>query len=267
MPSFEPAWVRGRDAAGALRLRLGMGFAPIDIWRTLEKLEIPLALHDFGEGGGDGLYLWEDERALIVINSALRPSRQRYTAAHELGHHEMHRHGTERTLFADTHVGAGTEDRLEKEAEAFAAYLLAPDETLHAWVSEHPGEVTPETVVALMGELGLSYLALTYRLQNAGVVNKQQADTLRALPSVEAQLRRAGIDEDAASSSPPPLPRDHVNGALRLYEQHVIGSARLAELLNTNEASAMELLAERGIARADQPLLDEDAAEQLLSET
>lgn len=268
MSSQEPAYIRGTQAAQALRHRQQLGFEPVDIWQLLERLGVPVAIRDFGSEAGDGLYLWEHREPLIVINKSNRPSRQRFTAAHELGHHEMHRFDADRLLLADEDVFGSHNDAREIEANAFAAYFLAPDEGIRQRLGKHTGEhITQDMVVELMGVFGLSYDAMTYRLLNARLVNHAQRSALVDNPMIERRMRRAGIDEDAHSRPPTHLPRAHISAALRLYEDHVVTPDRLGELLDMTRAEAIAFARERGVTPADELPADDAAVEALLSET
>jgi Zn-dependent peptidase ImmA (M78 family) len=260
-----PAHIRGTQAARALRHREQLGFQALDIWALLERLDVAVALRDFGSGCGDGLYLWEQGEALIVINQSNRPSRQRFTAAHELGHHEMHRFEAEQLLFADENIFAPN-DTQEVEANAFAAYLLAPDEGIRDRLGEHHGDaITPEMVIELMGAFELSYDSMTWRLLNTGLINRPQRDALIANAMVEERMRRAGIEEERRV--PSHLPRAHITAALRLYEDHVVTPARLAELLDMSRERAISFAEERGVSPSPEPSVDEQAVEALLRET
>jgi Zn-dependent peptidase ImmA (M78 family) len=260
----EPAHVRGTQAAQALRFREELGFGPVDIWQLLERLEIPTALHEFGSDGGDGLYLWEDGEPFIVVNASARASRQRFTAAHELGHHEMHRFGTDQLLIADEDISHSNDSR-EVEANAFAAYLLAPDEAIRRVVGDRSGEqITQDLVVDLMGIFGLSYEAIPWRLLNAGVVNHAQRTALAENPKVEERLRRAGLDEETIFKPPARLPRSHLNDALRLYEDHVVSPDRLAELLDMTLPDALAFAERRDVHPAKELPVDEEAVDALL---
>jgi Zn-dependent peptidase ImmA (M78 family) len=266
MASGQPAHVRGTQAAQALRLREGLGFEPVDIWQLLERLEIPTALHEFGDDGGDGLYLWEDGRPFIVVNASTRASRQRFTAAHELGHHEMHRFENDQLRIVDEDI-FHSDDPREPEANAFAAYLLAPDETVRRVVGNRNGEqITQDLVVELMGIFGLSYKATTWRLLNTGVINHAQRTTLAENPKVEERLRRVGLDEETIFQPPARLPRSHLNDALRLYEDHVISPDRLAELLDMTLPDALAFAATRDVSPARELPVDEAAVDALLSD-
>jgi Zn-dependent peptidase ImmA (M78 family) len=266
MSSQQPVHVRGIHAAQALRHREQLGFEPVDIWQVLERLNVPVAIRDFGSESGDGLYLWEHGEPFIVINESSRPSRQRFTAAHELGHHEMHRFEADRLVFADQDIFNSDDDR-EIEANAFAAYFLAPDEGMRQRLGEHTGEsITQDMVVELMGVFGVSYEAMTYRLLNAQLVNHAQRSALMDNPMIEQRMRRAGIDEETNSKLPAHLPRAHINAALRLYEDHVVTPDRLAELLDMPPAEAIAFARARGVSPVAELPVDDAAVQALLRE-
>lgn len=258
--------VRGQQAAQALRLREQIGFDRVDIWQLLDQLQIPVVLREFGNEAGDGLYLWERQMPLILVNASKRASRQRFTAAHELGHHEMHRFDHERLVIEDQDIFAsGGSD--EAEANAFAAYLLAPDEAILKVLGDRVGErVTPDVVVELMGVFGLSYDATTWRLVNMDVVNRSQRDALVENPRVEERLRRAGLDEAQIFPAPAPLPRAHIDAALRLYEDHVFTAERLGELLDRTPQEAIDYASSRGFVPEGELPIDEDAVDDLLKD-
>jgi Zn-dependent peptidase ImmA (M78 family) len=265
----EPPWVQGERAARALRHELGLGVAPVDIWEVLRQRDVFVALHHFGEEGGDGLYLWRGSDSagtpLIVVNSAKRPSRQRFTAAHELGHHEMHRFEAADVLIADEEVGADGDER-EVAANAFAAYLLAPTEDLRDSVRALGGPVTPAGLVSLMRRYGMSYKALAYRLRNSGLVNQNALDSLlsEGEGKIERLMKSQGFTEDSLFPAPTGVPEVLSNGAMRLFKERVISEARLAELLHMTVSDALVGVRDAGMDRPDDPEVDEEAVKELL---
>lgn len=264
MTSVTSAYVRGEQAARAVRQREQLGFDALDIWQLLDCIDVPVALHEFGDSAGDGLYLWENEEALIVVNASGRPSRQRFTAAHELGHHEMHRFEHSRLLIADENIFGSNAER-EQEANAFAAYLLAPDEAVRGAVGAARGaEITADRVVEVMGRFGLSYEAMIWRLVNIGLIKHAERDALVKDASVQARQRRLDVREDAIFMPQSDLPRAHVNAALRLYEDHVVSADRLAELLDMTADEAIAFAQERGVRPEAELPVDEDAVDALL---
>ncbi|MBN1458940.1 MAG: ImmA/IrrE family metallo-endopeptidase [Armatimonadetes bacterium] len=265
----EPPYLQGERAARALRHELGLGIAPVDIWEVVRRREVFVALHDFGETGGDGLYLWRGSDTagvpLIVVNSAKRPSRQRFTAAHELGHHEMHRFEAADVLIADEEVGTDGDER-EAAANAFAAYLLAPTEDLRDSVKAIGDPPTPAGLVRLMRRYGLSYQALAYRLRNTGLISQKALDAL--LTDGEGQvarlMRSQGFEEDSIFPAPRGVPEVLSREAMRLYRERVISDARLAELLRTTVEEALDAVRDAGMERPAEPDFDEEAVRELL---
>ena len=269
--SAEPPRLAGERAARALRHELGLGFAPVDIWDVLRRRGVCVALHDFGADGGDGLYLWQGGEKggipLVVINSAKRASRQRFTAAHELGHHELHRFAGADVVIADEETGGSDGDEQEVAANTFAAYLLAPSEDLREWFRDLGSQqVTPSKVVGLMRRYGLSYQAVAYRLCNSGLIRQRKLEEL--LTTGEGQIDRLakqqGFSESMIFPAPSVVPDQLRQGAILLYQRFVITEARLAEILELSIEQALEAVRDSGMERPSEPPVDEQAVKELL---
>lgn len=74
-----------------------------------------------------GFYQYFQRNNIIYIDENLSPHEQTLVCAHELGH--MFLHKKTNALFMDTRTHFNTR-RFEKEANAFAMYLLVDDEQL-----------------------------------------------------------------------------------------------------------------------------------------
>ncbi len=104
--------------------------------------------------------------------------RQRFSAAHELGHAVLHRDRLGRYR-ADAVIedSLDAKDPMEREANAFAAELLMPEAVLRARAEELRTEhgVCPPGVLAyrLAAELLVSREAIRYRLKNLGVTDAE----------------------------------------------------------------------------------------------
>lgn len=261
-----PPYVEGENAALALRQRLDLGDRPINVWTVIRDLGLVLWRHDFGPDAGDGMYILKGGRSLIIVNTARRASRQRFTGAHELGHHELHRHGRENLLIGDNDVLENGRAPAEVAANSFAAALMAPTRA----VLDHLGgvrgtKVRPGDVVRLMGRFGLSYEAACWRLLSVGAVSRQHVTkTLLIEPHVEELVAMAGIDEEADFPAGPDLPPDFVARVDALWRHHAIDDARHTEMLRSDEAHAAEQRARRGVRRDELPDIDEAAAAALV---
>jgi hypothetical protein len=115
---------------------------------------------------------------IYVSNDRNNPiGRQRFTAAHELGHAVLHRDDMPEQFLADTHQMLTDPDaRLnpkEREANEFAAVLLMPEEICRAREAQLRREqgCCPRLVLAyrLAAELLVSREAMRYRLNKLGV--------------------------------------------------------------------------------------------------
>jgi len=81
-----------------------------------------------------GMIYIKDEVPIIGVNSMHHPNRQRFTIAHEIGHLVMHRERLAGTVHVDKQftvlmrgaVAASGKERIEIEANGFAAALLVP---------------------------------------------------------------------------------------------------------------------------------------------
>lgn len=240
--------VRGARAAHALRFELGLDSAPIgDLWDVISQRGVDLALHNFGAQGGDGLYFWNGRRGLIVVNNAKskRPLQQRFTAAHELGHHELHRRRDRQLLVADKDVDDEDTD-IEREANSFAANLLAPDRSLRQdLVGRESDSIEPKDVVRLMRRYGLSYMVVLNRLADSGCLRTRDRERLTTIDAgvVPALARASGLDLDAAFPLGPALPEDYVLSVVGLHQKGVIADERLSELLRKPVNQALEIAA------------------------
>jgi hypothetical protein len=132
----------------------------------VEESDEPLVGFLFRSGNAAWAYVCNDEKNPI--------SRQRFTAAHELGHAVLHRDRM-KGYIADKQVldmDEGTNE-MEREANRFAAELLMPHEVIEARADELMKEhgACPRLVLAyrLASELLVSREAMRYRLNTLGV--------------------------------------------------------------------------------------------------
>jgi hypothetical protein len=170
---------------------------PVDVLGAIQRLGIVLAFADLGETSG--LYLphsAERRSPGILINSQHPRSRQRYTAAHELGHH-VFAHATavdgdlEDLLEVSIERGSleGWSDS-EKEAEAFGAWFLMPRRLLRTGLARQ-GLAAPRhalDVYALSLWLGTSYAATARQLGTTRVISAGTSSRWAALPPKELKV-------------------------------------------------------------------------------
>ena len=119
-----------------------------------------------------GMAFVKDNMRAIVVNSLHHPNRQRFTIAHELGHHLLHMPLLERGVHVDKaifrrdqHASSGTRP-FEIEANQFAAELLMPRKLLRKHVTTDFDLQDDERLSELADLFGVSTAAIGYRIQN-----------------------------------------------------------------------------------------------------
>jgi IrrE N-terminal-like domain len=79
----------------------------------------------------EGMYLEDDGTRRICVSGLRPPGRQRFTAAHELGHESLG-HGTKLDTIESLRQSAESNDVEERMADTFAASLMMPNATVHS---------------------------------------------------------------------------------------------------------------------------------------
>jgi len=164
-----------RHAAGILE-RLGVRAAPIPV----EKIALQLGLVVERAVLGDdvsGLLVVQDGRGVIGVNTTQSPTRQRFTIAHELGHFVLHPKAM--PVFIDksflkpyfsafrNSASSTGEDRLEREANSFAASLLMPAKLVHEAIRELQVDLADDDEVEILAKrFQVSRQAMSFRLAN-----------------------------------------------------------------------------------------------------
>ena len=120
----------------ALLERHGLQRFPVDINKWIDIAGAELKLEDF-DNELSGFAYQKKGVKIIGVNKGESAERQRFTIAHELGHMFLHKDKAvnydqySMMLRPSVSVGRGVEPR-EIEANAFAAELLMPEETVRA---------------------------------------------------------------------------------------------------------------------------------------
>ena len=148
-----------------------------------------------------GIYCRTENAAGIVINVKVQPSMQRFTAAHELGHHVFdHEPRLDEEGVIRRYAGL---DEKELEAQYFAAEFLMPVAAVNKLASGlniDSDSISPLDVYQMSLRLGTSYSATVTRLQTLGWIAPNRADEfLQARPQDIKQTIADGVLEDRRS--------------------------------------------------------------------
>lgn len=127
-----------------------------------------------------GTYLRVGNAAGIAVNAARPLPLQRFTAAHELGHHEL---GHESHLDLEESMTDPSQDPRELQAQTFAASLLMSELAVEALLERRGHDpdrpdLSAVDVYSISAELGVSYQAALTQLR---VLSKISAASAREL--------------------------------------------------------------------------------------
>lgn len=170
MTSFKQA---ARDHAKAILAEFGVETAPVPVERIIRRRNIRVQFSPLDQELS-GMALVKDSISIIGVNALHHPNRQRFTMAHELGHHIMHQtqisgtvhvdKGFAMILMRDDLAAQGT-DRMEIEANTFASELLMPTNILEQLLDVGSIDLDDTSALeAIAKRFKVSLTALQYRL-------------------------------------------------------------------------------------------------------
>lgn len=187
------------DATGATRraatLRGRLGYGPADAlcpFDVAARLKVDVWFQESPRM--EGLYV-PGRPSRIVVSSLRPPGRQRYTTAHELGHHD-YGHGAS----LDAELNDNT--REEFLANRFARALLMPKLAVanayqrRGW---SPLQTTAEQAFVVAQDLGVGFTTLLDNMsQTLRLLSRADADRLRKtrLPKIRAVLAGREVEHD-----------------------------------------------------------------------
>lgn len=163
---------RARKAARAVLRDFGVKGAPVPVERIIKARNIVLQYAPLEEDLSGMAYI-KDGVGIIGINALHHPNRQRFSAAHELAHHELHAQEIKKAVHVDKgfrvllrdDVSSQGIDPLEIEANAFASELLMPQELLMSALDAVGLDIEDDAgIEALARRFRVSASAMRYRL-------------------------------------------------------------------------------------------------------
>lgn len=130
---------------------------PIDPFELLNDRKTVITFSDFDKL--EGLLLYEKEKSVVSINMNRPVTRQRFTAAHELGHILMHTEIKGNNFLCPI---SGVKTDIEKEADYFASNLLMPTDELNKRIDVYQdknGKVGLDDCLLIAEYFGVSFEA------------------------------------------------------------------------------------------------------------
>lgn len=164
---------RADNRARDLYARLGLGDPPIDLDEVARTLGI-VVVREGTTANLLGMLLRRAGQVAIGLNPNRSPLAQRFTLAHLLGHHQLHR---DRSVLFDVVDQLHHEDlrhfptdREEAEANRFAVALLAPEPQVRKAARDAEWSTGVQLVGILAERFEVNPAVMSYRLISLGIL-------------------------------------------------------------------------------------------------
>jgi Zn-dependent peptidase ImmA (M78 family)/transcriptional regulator with XRE-family HTH domain len=230
------------EVASSERNRLGLGDGPIgNLWGLLET---DIGLRVFAIPMKDariaGMFLYtEAYGGCIAVNANHPEERRRWSAVHEYAHFLTDRFRPEITVL-NQYKRVPENERF---ADAFARHFLMPSSGLarrfEAMRRARSAPITPTEVLALSHLYGVSFQAMTWRLEELKLLPAGTWDRLQEMgfkPHKARELMRLPEHEPEL----PNLPLRYVALAVQAFGEGLLSEGQLAERLGTDRVGVRE---------------------------
>jgi Zn-dependent peptidase ImmA (M78 family) len=221
-------------AASELRGRLGEDDrSPVDVFRLAHTIDaLTLVFYPMGDNIS-GMCLKGGEDVLIAVNSSMSYGRQRFSMAHELYHYY---YDDMNTVICARDIGEAKD--VEKDANMFASFFLAPPASLSAKIKEEKAgksKLDLTGIIKLEQYFGMSRKAILFRLVDEGELTLQDVSTLRS--QVISGALSLGFDDALYR----PLPEER---ARKTYGRYIKRAEELLDCGLISDGTFDELLLE-----------------------
>ena len=186
--------LRREAEANALITRRDLGIASnvaVDVYAAIRQMRLWLLFQPLD--GLFGMYQRIEDAAGVVVSVKVPPSVQRFTAAHELGHHVL---GHPLGIDPEDHINRWSNiSRTELAAQMFAAEFLMPLAAVNAAAKAlgiRPREINETDTYQLSLRLRSSYSATITRLQTLKWIDHIRAERLRKVVPQTLKARLLG---------------------------------------------------------------------------
>jgi Zn-dependent peptidase ImmA (M78 family) len=221
--------------AEALDLRRNLGedvYSPVDIFSLLNSVDDLTIVFYPMDDRISGMCLRDGKNKIIGINSTQTQGRQRFTAAHELCH--LFCHHTITGMICIKEENKKKIDSLEREANLFASFFLAPYEALNSFIKNNfDQELGVKEIVTIEQHFGLSRQATLWRLIDDGFITYERAESMKT--GIVSSAARYGYNTELYF--PPPEEKQYmtfgkyITLAEELREKSLISKGKYEELL------------------------------------
>lgn len=217
--------------ASQFRIAQGIGASePIRLKSWLPKLGVVALFKPLSENLS-GMAVKQGEQKFMIVNSSHRLSKQHFTIAHELYHLFIQKD----FIVEVSHAGRfDKKDKIEYEADWFAAYLLMPEDGVLSLIPAEElskNKITLETIVKIEQYFSCSRLALLNRLAGLDLIEYGKYEQFTI--NVTASALMLGYDDTLYKPGNENLViGDYGTRAKKLFNKGAISESHFINLMN-----------------------------------
>ncbi len=231
----------GESIALEERQRLGLGDRPLPVVRDLLEQEVglriyylPLEPSKYAE-----IYVFSDlVGGCLTVNSQHPEDRCRWSLAHGYGHFLTSRY---QPMVYEGMVGRRSKG--EQIADYFAFHFLMPTSSItrrFTDIKRTKGKVTPPDLLEMAYQFGVSFEALSRRLEDLRLIPTGKLEELKEHGfKVRTAQRKLGIEQLPANRQR--LPLHHQLLAVEALDRGLISESRFAHLFEVDRVEAREI--------------------------
>jgi len=164
--------IDAQGAAQKLLKRFG-ATVPVDVYTMAQELGVAVVEESLDDSVS-GFLVVKNDKGIIAVNKNHHTNRRRFSIAHELGHFVLHRKQAKLFVTNVYYRNGSSEkgvDPKEIQANAFAAALLMPENTLRELVGETAIDLSDEErVKSLAAKFEVSLQAMSVRLSSLNLI-------------------------------------------------------------------------------------------------
>ncbi len=245
-PEYEVGKLKAAELGESIALeerqRLGLGDKPIPILRTLLEQEVGLRIYylPLKPSKYSAIYVYSDQiGGCIAVNSQHPEARDRLSLAHDYGHFLTSRYKP-MVYIEGIYRGRSFGEVI---CDQFAVHFLMPTTGITRRFSDirkSKGKVTPYDLVEMAHYFGVSFEALSYRLEALNLIPSGMFEHLKEqgfrVRDVQQQL---GLGDLPAARQR--LPLRHQLLAVEALDQGLISEAQFGQLLEVDQIKAREI--------------------------
>lgn len=199
-------------------------FSLVNLWREKNFTIVHYPMSD----NISGMCTRVDNETIICINSKSSYGRQRFTLAHEL-YHCLYEESLNRIVCGMSFVEKKSDS--EKEADAFASYLLIPYDALIKY-SENISTWTLEDIINAEQYFQISHMAMLTRLRSEGMITKKEYQD-NSIQHVALEASKMGYGKELYLQFPKEYytTGEYIRKVEEMREKNLISNGKREELL------------------------------------